>query len=459
MSASTVSSVFTRRQGSGRAFASDAVRRAVIASLLGSTLVWYDFFLFVRASGMVFDHLYFPAAMPLTGTLLVLGMFGSGFVTRPLGGLLFGYIGDRYGRRPMMVGALVLTAVPTGMIPLLPPYWTIGLGAPVLLVILRLVQGLGLGGVLGASVVLSWEHARPSRRGLVAAWALVGMPVGYFLAAAALNTMSTVLPAHDYLAWGWRVPFLLSLVLVAVAWWTQQNVAHDSEFAATAGNRTRARLPLIEVVRRHPRHLLVAIGVTIGVDVAFYTFSFGFALSYFLNVAGLPASEVIILLTVGPVLLAGLIPGFAALSDRYGRRRVCLLGLLATAVHAAVFFPLVDTLSPTLMVVVFVVGLVAFAALCGPTAALLAELFPFPLRCTGISAGYQFGALLGGTLVQVLLVRGSFPGPHAVAIYTLAALAVAALALAFARPETPRDAPATNPDIPGPAEYRPCSSP
>ncbi|MFJ9614059.1 MFS transporter [Streptomyces noursei] len=431
----------------------------MIASLLGSTLVWYDFFLFVRASGMVFEHLYFPAAVPLAGTLLLLGMFGSGFVTRPLGGLIFGYIGDRYGRRPMLVGALVLTAVPTGMIPLLPPYWTIGLIAPIVLVILRLVQGLGLGGVWGAAVVLSWEHARSNRRGLVAAWALVGMPAGYFLAAVALNTMSTVLPTHDYLAWGWRVPFLLSLVLVAVAWWTQQNVAQASAFATPAGSRTQARLPLVEVVRRYPRHLLVAIGVTIGVEVAFYTFSFGFSLSYFLNAAGMPPSEAIILLTGGPVLLAGLIPGFAALSDHYGRRRVCLLGLLATAVHAMAFFPLVDTLSRPLMVVVFVVGLVAFAALCGPTAALLAELFPFSLRCTGISAGYQFGALLGGTLVQFLLVRGSFPGPHTVATYTLAALAVAALALAFVRPETPQDAPAATPDIPGPAEHRPCSSP
>src|SRR5436305_8530425 len=313
--------------------------RVVVASLVGTSLEWYDFFLYGSAAALVFGKLFFPTFAPLTGTLLAFATYAVGFVARPLGGIVFGHFGDRAGRKTVLVVTLVVMGVATALIGVLPTYSAIGAAAPVLLVALRVVQGIGLGGEWGGAVLMSIEHASPDRRGFTASWPQVGVPAGNLLAAGVLWVMSALLPDREFLAWGWRVAFLLSAVLVLVGLWIRLSISESPLFASVAESGTKVRLPLVEVLRRHPRELLVAMGARIGTDVAFYTFVV-YVLTYVTGTVKLPREAGLAAVLVGSAGQLVLIPMFDALSDRYGRRPVYLAGTIAAAAWVFAFFPL-----------------------------------------------------------------------------------------------------------------------
>jgi metabolite-proton symporter len=410
--------------------------RVVVASLVGTSLEWYDFFLYGSAAALVFGKLFFPTFAPLTGTLLAFTTYAVGFVARPLGGVIFGHFGDRAGRKTVLVVTLVLMGVATALIGVLPTYAKIGVAAPILLVTLRFVQGIGLGGEWGGAVLMSIEHASPDRRGFTASWPQVGVPAGNLLAAGVLWVMSAVLSDQAFLSWGWRVPFLLSAVLVLVGLWIRLSISESPLFASVVEAGTKIRLPLVEVLRRHPRELLVAMGARVGTDVAFYTFVV-YVLTYVTGTVKLPREVGLAAVLVGSACQLVLIPLFGALSDRVGRRPVYLAGAVAAAAWTFAFFPLLDTGSRPVIILAVTVALLTHAAMYGPQAAFVAELFATELRYSGASMGYQVAGIFGGALAPIVAIKlvGWTGTAISVAWYVTAMLAITAVAL-LAAPET-----------------------
>jgi metabolite-proton symporter len=432
--------------------ATSSRRRVIVASLIGTSLEWYDFFLYSSAAALVFGKLFFPTFDPLTGTLLAFTTYAVGFVARPVGGIVFGHFGDRVGRRAVLVTTLVIMGCATMLIGVLPTYEQWGVAAPILLVTLRFAQGLGLGGEWGGAVVMSMEHGADNERGRNASWPQVGVPAGNLLATGVLWIMSTAQSDAAFLSWGWRVPFVLSGVLVIVGLWIRVAVTESPRFMAIAAEGGTAKVPLVEVLRRHPRSLLVAMAARIGTDVAFYTFSL-YVLTYVTGTVGLPRQVALTAVLVGSGLQLFLIPLFGALSDRVGRRPVYGAGALAAAVWAFAFFPLLDTANRLVIIVAVVVALATHAAMYGPQAAFVAELFSTRLRYSGASMGYQVAGILGGALAPIVAVKlvqvtGS---AFAVSVYVVAMLAITGVGLWFA-PETSRapvdDEPAAVPAVP-----------
>ncbi|GAA2710904.1 MFS transporter [Actinoplanes palleronii] len=413
-----------------------ASRRVIIASLVGTSLEWYDFFLYASAAALVFGKLFFPSFEPVTGTLLAFTTYAVGFVARPLGGIIFGHFGDRVGRKGVLVVTLLLMGGATFLIGVLPTYATIGAAAPILLVTLRFVQGLGLGGEWGGAVVMSLEHGDPQRRGLSASWPQVGVPAGNLLASGVLWVLSATLSESSFLSWGWRVPFLLSGVLVLVGLWIRVAVTESPAFAEVAAQGVKAKLPLLEVLREHPRGLLVAMAARIGTDVAFYTFSL-YVLTYVTGTVGLPRTVALTGVLVASGLQLLLIPFFGGLSDRVGRRPVYAAGAIAAAVWSFAFFPLLDTGNTLVIVLTVVVALAAHAAMYGPQAAFVAEMFSTRLRYSGASMGYQIAGIFGGALAPIIAIKlvAATGSAFAVSVYVAAALLLTLVALAFA-PET-----------------------
>jgi len=413
-----------------------AVPRVIVASLIGTSLEWYDFFLYTSAAALVLGKLFFPTFAPLTGTLLAFATSSVAFVARPLGGIVFGHFGDRVGRRTVLVATLLVMGVATALIGLLPTYQTIGAAAPVLLVALRFMQGIGLGGEWGGAVLMSAEHAGPERRGFAASWPQVGVPAGNLLATGVLLGMNALLPDKAFLSWGWRVPFLLSAVVVLVGLWVRSTVAESPLFAEAAAEGTTVKLPLLEVLRRHPRGLLVAMGARIGTDVAFYTFVV-YVLTYITGVVKLPREAGLSAVLVGSAAQLVLIPLFGAASDRFGRRPVYLAGAVGAAIWAFAFFPLLHTGSRSLIILTVTVALLTHAAMYGPQAAMIAEMFDTELRYSGASMGYQVAGILGGGLAPIIAIKlvASTGSALAVSWYVFGALVITVVAV-LAAPET-----------------------
>jgi metabolite-proton symporter len=410
-------------------------RKVIVASLVGTSLEWYDFFLYATASAVVFNKLFFPTVDPLVGTLLAFTTASVGFIARPLGGMIFGHLGDRTGRKQVLVITLLLMGGATFLIGVLPTYASIGIAAPILLAALRFFQGIGLGGEWGGAVLMTLEHGDPKRRGFNASWPQVGVPVGNLLAAAVLGLLSTTLSEQAFLAWGWRIGFLLSGGLMLVGLWIRATIAESPLFTELEHKGEQAKMPLLEVIKKHPRGILVSMGLRIGTDVAFYTFT-SYILVYLTTSLKMDRGVGLAAVLVGSACQLALIPLFGALSDRFGRRPVYAVGAVSAAVWAFAFFPLLGTKSVPVIILTAVVALVTHAIMYGPQAAFVTELFSTKLRFSG-AAGYQLAGVLSGGIAPIVSIAlvARFGTPYAVSVYVLLMLALTLIALKCA-PET-----------------------
>jgi MFS family permease len=372
------------------------LRRAVASSFIGSVIEYYDFLLYATAAALVFGKVFFAALDPLTATVASFGTFAAGYLARPLGGVLFGHFGDRIGRKKMLVTTMTLMGLASFLIGALPTYGQIGIWAPVILVTLRVLQGVAVGGEWGGAVLMSAEHAT-SRRGLWASFTNAGAPCGMVLSTVVLTATAAVSGERGFLAWGWRVPFLLSILLLGIGLFIRLKVQETPVFAAAGRS---ARVPLFDVLRNHPGNLLLAVGVGLAAFVAQGTLT-TFLIAYGVEV-GYSRQTVLSGLTLSSALAVVGIIGYSALSDRLGRRPVVLAGAVAMAAFSFVLFPLVDSGNVVLLVVTLVLGqAVIQPAMYGPLAALCTELFSTRSRYTGASLGYQLAGL-GAGLAPVL---------------------------------------------------------
>lgn len=410
------------------------LRRVLLSSFAGTSIEWYDFFLFGSAAALVFPHVFFPESDPATGTLLSFATYAVAFLARPLGGIFFGRMGDVVGRKAALVATLLLTGGGTFLMGCLPGYDTLGVAAPVLLVVLRLLQGLGLGGEWGGAVTLSAEHAdaqgRQRTRGALASWVQLGVPVGNLAAVGALTGASALMSEDAFLTWGWRLPFLVSALLVIVGLWVRLAVAESPLFQAVE----RPRAPLTEALRTHWRPILLTVGMRICSDVSYYVFAV-FALSYLTASLGLPKNWGLYGVILGSVLQLAIIPGSAALSDRVGRRPVYVAGAVWVGIWAFVAWPLVDSGNLVAILVALAVGIAGQGIMYGPMAAFIAELFDTRLRSSGASFGYQVAAIVGGApaplIAQLLIDR--FHTTFAVTMYVALTAVIACVSALLAR--------------------------
>ena len=415
-------------------------RRAFTASLVGTSLEWYDYFIFASAAALVFNKLFFPSFDPVTGTLLSLATFTAGFVVRPLGAMVFGHFGDRVGRKQALTISLLIVGASTFLIGLLPTYASIGVLAPILLVLLRMAQGFALGGEWGGAVLIAMEHGPQKRRGLYATGPQLGVPVGNLLSAGVFALLVLVLSEDQLLAWGWRVPFLLSGLLLAVGLYARMALEESPAFIKASQRHEIVKAPVLETVRNHPRPLALAIGARLGTDVAYYIFAV-FILVYGTETLGLSRSEVLNGVLIGSAIQLVLLPWLGSLSDRVGRRGIYLVGAIAAAVWAFAFFPLLDTKQLGWIYVAAAGGFIAHGLMYAVQSSFIAELFPARVRYTGTSMGYQLESIIGGGLAPIIAVAllSRTGGTIAISLYTAAALAVTAVCVLLARETSGRD--------------------
>jgi len=401
---------------------SSSVRRVAAASFVGTTIEWYDFFIYGTAAALVFPALFFPEQTPLIGALLAFSTFAVGFFARPFGGVVFGHFGDRIGRKSMLVLSLVMMGIATFAIGLLPGYATLGVLAPVLLVALRFVQGLGVGGEWGGAVLMAVEHAPREKRGFFGSFPQIGVPAGVILSNLVFLGLTATLSEEQFASWGWRVPFLLSIVLVGVGLFIRLKIMESPMFARVKATNAEARMPILEVLRFYPKQVLLAAGAFLANNAIGYIV-FAYILSYGTQALGLSRSTMLfsVLIAVTVMLLA--VVGFASLSDRIGRRKVFLAGAAFCGLWAFPFFWLLETRNLALVLLAPAVMLVGVGALHGPQAALYSEMFGTRVRYSGASLGYSLGAVFGGGLAPFIATAlfAATGGSEAISAY-LAAL-------------------------------------
>ena len=413
------------------------LRRVIVASFIGTTIEWYDFFLYGTAAALVFNRLFFPTLNPLAGTLSAYGTFAVGFVARPLGGVIFGHYGDRFGRKKMLVWSLLIMGVATALIGLVPTYDQIGIWAPILLVALRFIQGIGVGGEWGGAVLLAVEHSGGARRGFHGSWPQMGVPGGLLLSTAVFAALSSTLPERDFLAWGWRIPFLISVVLVGIGLFVRLRILETPAFTKLKEARRESRAPLLDVFREHPRELLIGMGLRFAQNVVFYVYTV-FVLSYGEKSLGYPRG--VMLRGVMLAALIGLIsiPLWSHVSDRVGRRPVYLMGVIFSLLIAFPFFWMIER-GPAFIGIAMVLAMnIGHDMMYGPMAACLSELFGTQVRYSGISFVYQLASVFSGGvapfIATLLLARY---GSGAVATYMVVCCLVSIVAAWFL-PETHR---------------------
>lgn len=381
------------------------VRVVVLSSILGTTIEWYDFFLYGMAASLVFGKLYFPSHNPVVGTLLAFATFAIGFVARPVGGLLFGHVGDRIGRKRTLVATMVIMGLATTLIGALPTYSSVGVLAPVLLILCRLAQGVAIGGEWGGAVLLAVEYAGPSRRGLFGSWPQVGLALGLMLGTSAFSLISMVLDDTAFLAYGWRLAFLFSAVLVAVGVFVRLRVVETPAFAAMRAQQETATVPAAELLRdrRGRRHLLLGMGSRLAEGVAFNTWAV-FILSYGVKNLGLHYSDLLHVVLLCSALMVVFLPVFGHLSDRWGPRKTFALGTLTFTLTVYPVFGVFETRSlVAVAVALLIVFGVAYPLMYGPQPALYCALFPTRVRYTGISLVYQFSGIFASGLTPLIL--------------------------------------------------------
>lgn len=389
------------------------MRRVAMTSLAGTSIEWYDFFLYATAAAVIFPQAFFPQEDPTTALLISFSSLAVGFLARPLGGIVFGHFGDRIGRKRTLVVALMMMGVTTTLIGFLPTYASIGIAAPLLLVALRFIQGLAIGGQWGGAMLLVTESAPAERRGWYGAYAQAGAPIGVVLANLAFIGVSTSMSDEAFMEWGWRLPFIASIVLIGISMYIQLKIEDTDAFkslseAQKAVDKPTAvveRSPVIEAIRKYPKRIMLAAGAFLSVQVTFYIL-IAFVISYGMQSPSLMLSKNL-MLTAVLIAAAIMVPTqfyFSGLSDRLGRKQVYRWGAILTGLWGFALFPLIDTGDTVLICLAITMGLVFLGMQYGPQAAYFTELFTTEVRYSGASLGYQIGAIIGGALAPTIAV-------------------------------------------------------
>jgi metabolite-proton symporter len=418
-----------------------SIVKVVFASLIGTAVEWYDFFLYGSAAALVFGALFFPDADPVNATLLAFGTYAVGFVARPLGGIVFGHFGDRVGRKKMLVVSLMMMGGATIAIGLLPTYASIGVAAPILLLACRLLQGFAVGGEWGGAVLMAAEHGRDDQRGFWSSWPQAGVAMGNLLATGVLWVLAAVQSEDAFNAWGWRIPFLLSAVLVLVGLWVRLSIEESPVFKEARAEiedkkESASHMPLLEVIRTYPREVFIAMGMRMAENISYYIFTV-VVITFVTTYADQEKGPILQALLIGSVVHFIWIPVVGAISDRIGRKPLYLVGAVGVAAWTFPFFSLVTEGGAGNLTLAVVVGLMLHALMYSPQAAFFSELFGTSVRYTGASVGYQLASIFAGALAPIIALKllGSVEESNttAVALYVCVASALTVVAVLFAK--------------------------
>jgi MFS family permease len=416
------------------------LRRAVIASTIGTTIEFYDFLLYGQMAALVFAKLYFPSSDPLTGTLQAFAVFAVGFVARPIGAAIFGHYGDRIGRKAALIATLLMTGLSTFLVGCMPTYQQIGVWGAVLMVLLRFIQGIGVGGEWGGSVLLSMEWARTHKnRGFIASWVQLGGPAGFFLANLAILAFSRM-SGDQFLSWGWRVPFWLSLILVGIGLWIRLGILETPIFQQIIAAERVARAPVIEVFKRQPKEIALTALARMGQMTAAFVYG-AFVITYGIKVIGVSRDFILLALMISAILSFFTIPLSGYLSDHWGRKHVYIFGAVTTGLFAFAYYGLLDTAVPVLIVLAVLVASGFHDMMWGSLAALTAECFEPRLRYSGASIGFQLASVFAGgpaPLIATALLAATGSG-QVIALYIFGCTIVSIVATALLPRGSDRD--------------------
>jgi metabolite-proton symporter len=416
------------------------LRRAVIASTIGTAIEWYDFFLYSTVTGLVFAKLFFPHSDPWVGTLEAFAIYAVGFIARPVGAAIFGHYGDRIGRKSTLIATLLLMGLATAAVAIVPTYDRIGIWGAVILTVLRFIQGVGVGGEWGGSVLMSMEWARSDRsRGLIASWPQFGVPCGLFLANLVVLAFSQM-SGDQFLAWGWRIPFALSLVLVAVGLYIRLGIMETPVFSRLLAERKVDRTPMLTVIRQYPREILLSAFARMAEQAPFYIFT-AFVFSYGTGTLHVSRNFLLSAVLAASVLSFVSIPVFGHLSDQIGRKNMYMIGAVATGVFGFIYFAMLNTGSETIIFAAVILSLIPHDMMYGPQAALIAESFTGRLRYSGSSLGYQLASIIAGGPAPLIAawLFASYHSPYAIAIYIAACAVITLIATALMTDYTGKD--------------------
>ena len=386
------------------------MRKVALTALAGTSIEWYDFFLYGAAAALIFPTAFFGEVPETTALILSLLTFAAGFIARPIGGIIFGHFGDRVGRKKTLIAALMLMGISSTLIGLLPTYAMIGVTAPILLTLLRFAQGLAIGGQWGGAMLLVTESAPSNQRGYYGAFAQAGAPIGVILANLALIITSALVSEEFFNTWGWRIPFLASAVLILISMYIQLNLEDTKAFKALATNSDNSSnekvksSPVVEAIRRYPKRIMLAAGAFLSVQVTFYIL-IAFMLAYGVSSANMERDDMLTAVLIGCAIMVPLQFMFSSYSDRNGRKGIFMLGAILSGIWAFAIFPLVDTGNFWLIVLALTFGLIFLAMMYGPQAAFFTELFSTEVRYSGATLGYQFGAIVGGAFAPTIAVK------------------------------------------------------
>ncbi len=419
---------------------SNELRKAVIASTIGTTIEWYDFFLYGTAAGLVFGKLYFPNEDALTATLAAFGTYFIGFVGRPIGAAIFGHYGDRIGRKGTLIATLLCMGIATFLIAFVPTYASIGIWGAVILTILRMIQGIGVGGEWGGSVLLAMEWSRThGHRGLVASWPQFGVPCGLLLSNLAVLIFST-LSGDQFATWGWRIPFALSIVLVGIGLWIRLGILETPVFRRLVETDRIEKAPIVEVIKKQPREIILSALVRMAEQAPFYIFT-AFIFAYAVGTLKMSRDFILLAVMVAAVVSFISIPLSGHISDRIGRRKMYIIGAVVVGVFGFPYFAMVDSAVPWLVFVAIVLSLIPHDMQYGPQAALIAEAFTPRLRYSGSSLGYQLASIIAGgpaPLIATWLFAKTHSG-YVIALYIAACAVVSVISATMMPDYTGRD--------------------
>ena len=385
------------------------MQKVALTALAGTSIEWYDFFLYGAAAALIFPTAFFGEATPSNALILSLLTFAAGFIARPIGGIIFGHYGDKVGRKKTLVMALILMGVSSTLIGLLPTYAMIGITAPILLTSLRFAQGLAIGGQWGGAMLLVTESAPSTQRGYYGAFAQAGAPVGVILANLAFIITSTLVSEESFYAWGWRIPFLASAILIGISMYIQLNLEDTDAFQELQASKqvdedhkeSIERSPILEAIRKYPNRIALAAGAFLSIQVTFYIL-IAFLLAYGVTSADMSRDDMLAAVLIASAIMVPLQFIFSSFSDRHGRKGIFMTGAILTGLWAFAIFPLVDTGNFWLIVLAITIGLIFVAMMYGPQAAFFTELFTTEVRYSGATLGYQFGAILGGAFAPTI---------------------------------------------------------